>query len=317
MRAQGRATVFVTGTLKRAVPFFVQEPLTAITAAAADEGAEPRRVWLWLNLVSLDAPVVAVLWQTLLDKCIHAAPAALPSAALALSVWFIYVSDRLLDALRIRSGVTSPRHRFYRRHWRAFIAAAMASLFALGWLCGRLSPELLCSGSVLLGAVVIYFLSVHAARPPLRKRLPKEFVVGFLFSIGTCLPAWADKPGDSLELVAPALLFAFLCALNCIAIEYWEWYAYQPANGAPPHRFTVWVGNHLAMSCVSLMLFSILGYIASSASGHPFYLASLVSSAGLFYLAWQNDRIRTEALRVLADAVLLTPAITLAIQAVR
>ena len=54
--------------------------------------------WLWPNLLSLDAPILAVLWQDFLSHR-YAVPLRLPGRlALFLTVWAIYVADRLLDS---------------------------------------------------------------------------------------------------------------------------------------------------------------------------------------------------------------------------
>ena len=60
------------------------------------------RVWLWPNLLSLDAPVVALLWQILFARCFHARVELLPSILLVLAVWLIYAADRTIDAWRGR-----------------------------------------------------------------------------------------------------------------------------------------------------------------------------------------------------------------------
>ena len=71
------------------------------------------RPWLWPNLLSLDAPIVALLWQLLFIRCFHGSLGVLPAVLLAIAVWLIYVADRMLDAWR---GLTKqPRHEFYRR----------------------------------------------------------------------------------------------------------------------------------------------------------------------------------------------------------
>ena len=57
----------------------------------------PTPLWLWPNLLSLDAPLVALVWQ---DFAAHSFghPLRLPARiVLALTVWAIYVVDRLLD----------------------------------------------------------------------------------------------------------------------------------------------------------------------------------------------------------------------------
>jgi hypothetical protein len=294
----------------------VIEPLPVIAAAKAQESA-PDRAWLWLNFASLDAPLVALLWQLLLERCLGLASSLETSAALAVSVWFIYVSDRLLDALRGRSDALAPRHEFYRRHWHAFAAAAMIGLFVLGWLCARIHPFLLRNGFILLGGVIFYFVVVHLGPARLRKLWPKEVVVGLIFSLGTCLPAWTEKADGRRDIWAPALLFAALCVLNCMAIEWWEWFHYRPAFGIPPHRFTRWVGSRLASTTALVAVLSAACVATGPEAMHPFYLASFLSCAALFCLAWQSDRVPVELLRVLADVALLTPAVVTAFAAVR
>lgn len=294
----------------------VTEPLPAI-ANAEKRASAPGRAWLWLNFASLDAPLVALLWQTLLDRCLNVAFSFETSAALVLSVWFIYVSDRLLDALRWRSDALAPRHRFYRQHWYPFACAAMVGLFALGWLCGRIQPLLLRNGFVLLGAVIAYFSVVHLGPPSLRKLWPKEIIVGVIFSLGACLPAWTERPEARSEIVAPALLFATVCVLNCMAIEFWEWYHYQPTFGAPPHRFTCWVGHRLVPATAFVAIITVLAFASGPALMRPFYLASLLSCVALFCLAWRSERMPVELLRVLADVALFTPAIAAVVLNVR
>ena len=56
------------------------------------------KAWLWPNLLSLDAPAVALLWQIFFARCFHAKLEPLPSVLLVLAVWLIYAADRTIDA---------------------------------------------------------------------------------------------------------------------------------------------------------------------------------------------------------------------------
>jgi hypothetical protein len=292
------------------------EPIPTI-AAAQPQIRPANHAWLWLNLASLDAPLVALLWQMLLRKSLNAPFHIAASATLAISVWFIYVSDRLLDALRWRSGEMAPRHFFYRKHWRPLAAAAFAGLLLLSWLCTQITPQIRRNGFLLLGAVIGYFLVVHLGPFTLRKFWPKEVVVGVIFSLGTCLPVWTLKPEAHIELLAPALIFAALCTLNCMAIEFWEWECYDPQFRVPPHRITMWIGNRLAPVTVSVALLSTACFSFAPEPMLPFYVGSFLSGVGLFALAWQSNRMPVEVLRVLADVVLFTPILVLAVSAVQ
>jgi hypothetical protein len=60
-----------------------------VSAAAAS--SSPSRIpwWLWPNVLSLDAPLVAVLWQAALAKVHHVAIMPGLHVALFLAVWLI------------------------------------------------------------------------------------------------------------------------------------------------------------------------------------------------------------------------------------
>jgi hypothetical protein len=53
--------------------------------------------WLWWNILSFDAPMVAVAWALVFAKSAGVALPAAEIAALGLVVWLIYTVDRLLD----------------------------------------------------------------------------------------------------------------------------------------------------------------------------------------------------------------------------
>jgi hypothetical protein len=97
--------------------------------------------WLWLNLLSLDAPIVAVLWQAALGHCYRVKLLPGTQAALFLAVWLIYMVDRVLDSFApVPEGRMSARHAFYRRNRRlicilviptATLLLLLLSLFAI------------------------------------------------------------------------------------------------------------------------------------------------------------------------------------------
>src|SRR4051794_36685341 len=86
--------------------------------------------WQWPNLLGLDAPIVAIVWQALLGAAGHAAIALPGRLGLFLAVWAVYLTDRLLDARTpARTGATEPaRHQFAREHGRILLALLVAVL---------------------------------------------------------------------------------------------------------------------------------------------------------------------------------------------
>jgi len=92
------------------------------------------RWWLVPNLLALDAPLVAVVWQRFLANQSAVVVAWTASVALAATVWCIYLADRWLDARR--GAVDADRHRIAARWPMAFgilfvVAASTAAVFAI------------------------------------------------------------------------------------------------------------------------------------------------------------------------------------------
>ncbi len=254
---------------------------SALSATAA-----PTRLWLWPNLLSLDAPVVAVLWQILFARCFQVPVDALAALLLLATVWLIYAADRTLDAWR--GEVHSPRHEFYRRRWRELLPVWMTILGLTTWLAaGRLPEGLFLRGMILLMAVVVYFALVHSNV----LRLYKEAAVGVLFALGASLVAWGKvkTPAD----VTTILLFSGLCWMNCIAIQKWEG---EKLDWSPSLAAFV-----VACAAVTLL------YAHRPVLGG----AELASAFGFLLLDRVRPRLSADAVRVLADVALLSPILFL------
>jgi hypothetical protein len=266
-------------------------------------------------LLSLDAPVVAVLWQMLFARCFSAPSGAGSVAVLALTVWLIYIADRMLDALQFNPELALPaRHVFCREHWNGMGVALLAGLFTLGGLCAHLSFALLRSGALLAVAVAIYFAIVHTRPISMRRFWPKEVIVGFLFCVGTCLAPWtAAGPEPHSQMLLPAFLFAALCVLNCVAIEYWEWSGCSSFWNDSPHTVSLWIGRRAASLSLGIGGAAALGATACPPQEDGLFIALLLSSIALFALAQFSRRLTMPCRRVLADVALLTPLVALAL----
>lgn len=291
---------------------FTAERLTAPSAAefAAHFQAHPPAAipapipaWLWPNLLSLDAPLVAVLWQLLFARCFRVSLGLPAAAVLVFTVWLVYSADRVFDAWR---GVANaPRHQFYKQHWRSLAPVWIVVILTTAWLACRSLPSTdFERGVILLGCVGIYLLLVHClfARESFREFFnefrAKEILVGALFALGASLVAWGNMktPADA----AAVLLFAVLCWINCAAIETWE--ATFPLKGRANNR------SHLRFIAVCVgLLAGALFFIHRPVLG-----GAEAASACAFLLLWQaRGRFSRNALRVLADAALLSPLLFL------
>jgi hypothetical protein len=163
-------------------------------------------------------------------------------------------------------------------------------------------------GYVALTAIcAVYFVWVHTGSPRAAAAASKEMAVGGIFAFGCVLPAWDAASREARLLLAPAgVLFAVLCWLNCVAIERWEG---RGALSPLAHDSTLWAARHLGCLLVSGALASAgLGLLGRSHTSYSLLALSLAAAFALLKLLEANRRyLSVEALRILADAALLTP----------
>jgi hypothetical protein len=260
---------------------------------------DPAPLWLWPNLLSLDAPLVAMLWQGFLAYRFSLPLRPAGRLVLGLTVWAIYLLDRLLDARRPPSLDEPARHRYYRRHGN-LMAALLAvvvtadALIAIFWL----GTAILRDGLIPLAGVVVYLAAFH--RSGQSAKIPKEIAAAILFTVGTFLTAWATLP--CLGLAWAALAFFVLCLANMIAIETWEWHELRSTM---PHVCTRWLAR-------TYLFWVPAAVIVCALAGSNRWYASVAVSAGACVLLFSfGRRISLEARRALVDGVLLSPILFL------
>lgn len=257
-------------------------------------------LWLLPNLLSLDAPLVAVVWQSFLADC-FALPLRMPGRlVLALTVWGIYLADRLLDVRRPATGVESARHRFYRNHRRLAVGILTAVLVTdllliLFWL----RPAVFRNGLIASAAVSLYLVFLHWKSDA--TRIPKELIVALLFTAGTFLVAWTAAPNPAATLLLPALSFFLLCLANLVTIEMWEWRELRDEKSGRPHRTAIWLGR----SCIIWV--SALAIASFVFGNSAWWNAIAISAAAESLICAIGTRLSLEVRRMLVDAILLSP----------
>lgn len=255
-------------------------------------------VWLWPNLLGLDAPLVALTWQAFVAACFFVPLRPEGRIALGLTVWSIYLADRLLDVRHPAQAPETERHRFHRRH-RKFLtlllaAALCADLVAvLLWL----RPAVLRNGLLPLSGVLLYLGAAHSEGNA--RKMPKELAVALLFTAGTFLIGWTFS-GSTQVLALPALSFLLLCLGNLVTIEMWEWRELRAPCGPVPH----WLTSRLERSLRLWM--PALAAIAFSWGGR-WFLAIGLSATAITAIHLAGSRWSLALRRALIDAALLTP----------
>lgn len=237
--------------------------------------------WLWLNLLSLDAPVVALVWQ---DLAAHSFGNPLRLAArivLGLTVWAVYLADRLLDIRATGPLQNTARHRFYQRHPRA-MSVLLAAVFVLDACLALLELR---RAVFLDGLAVAACVAAYLCIFPLRRSgWEKQVFAALLFSVGVLLVSFTWL--GPRQLLLPAALFGVLCLCNLMLIECWE--------GGRECRF-LWLAP-IAVAGLAMLRPAGVWQHAVALSG---VLLAIVAIAG--------PRLTAAAKRVLADAALLTP----------
>jgi hypothetical protein len=303
---------------------------------------EKRRQPLWLlpNLLSLDAPLIAVAWMWMLAQAlrveyVHAAA----WYVLPLSIWCIYVMDRLLDAwLHPALRATSPRHHFHWR-WRWLLLALVAGggVTCIYQAMFVLPRSMFSAGLVALLLCAVYFLLALFQVQGREVPYVKNVFAGLIFAMGVGIPVNAANANllvtdfnDVLYALAHTgvidaiwnfglmvirtlyvifnqcremLIFALLCMMNITAIDLWE-RAEAEADEETAYAYETTLTFGLVILAGGSLVFAAM---YADEYSKPFYYAVMVAAALLQVVNHYRYRFSPSAQRVLADLALLLP----------
>lgn len=270
-------------------------------------------IWLYPNLLSLDAPVVALAWLHIFSVTWRLYVPWEAYAALGLAVWVIYVADRLLDAsvAEATNGPLEERHHFHKKHRPWFVLAIGVSVLTSVVLIVTSMPmaiyKNLLIGIVLVGA--FFGMSLVQSRDENESPLLKNIIAGVTFAYGTAMIAHIYRPElDLMDLLhAPEfLLFAVLCVLNISAIDLWE-------HAARSEDEEVKATDEISLTLPVMLLAGASIFLAlRDQNDRTFYYAILIATGLLYALNRRRHQLSRPALRTLADVTLLVPWILFA-----
>ena len=277
--------------------------------------------WLWPNLLSLDAPLVAVAWLFMFARAwrvdFHPWHAY---AALGLTVWIIYVLDRLLDVRMRNSDDPSlgRRHHFHAKHWKSFAAGVVVAAGLLLWLVLKQLPVEVFRYAIPMVAMVGGFFALVIMIPSTRE-IPylRNILAGMTFGFGTALAAHIYVPMEPFAEMMRSkevISFGVLCVINISAIHLWE---HSRRSDDPEIR----AADELSLTLPLILLGAAAiwfayqdnpGMFSQAVEGtesltRPFFYAVLISAALLQVINRTRDRYSMDALRSLADAAMILP----------
>jgi hypothetical protein len=266
--------------------------------------------WQWLTVLSLDAPLVAVLWQGLFARLLGVHLSWHDPVLIGLAVWIVYAADRWIEGWRLAPEIVRTQRHFFYIRWRwpvfalGLVAITATTVIALTRLNGREFK----AGFVLLIPTLLYLFShqlVHRHHP---LRLPKEICIAVIFALGCAVAPAVQAPDRIPALILPVTLFGLLCLADCALIASWE-RDVDTLHGQTSLALQWTRGLALIRSLPWLLC--VAGLVALRFT-HPLF-ALCVAASGLLLglLDVAHPRIGRQAARAAVDITLMTPALFL------
>ncbi len=272
-----------------------------------------RPIWLWPNLLSLDAPLVAVAWFWVFKQVwlVKYHQPTLPFL-LAIAVWCVYVADRLLDERMAQMGSKreTSRHQFHRRWRRALTVALLIGTIASMALLVVQARGLIKHGLFVLVPGVGYFV-VSFYDSGRGVSYFKNFLAGLAFGYGTAVGVhFRSRESHDLFfglILSPEVIaFSLLCILNMTAIDHWE----EARESKDPDEKAIYetvLTLLLILLAGAALLMAMRAQRLNLEEQKAFFIAIMVSAAALQVINRVRARFSLDSLRVLADVAMLLP----------
>jgi len=270
--------------------------------------------WIWPNLLGIDAPAVAVLWQYFFACNFSIKIPFSNYLTLFFVVWVIYSVDRLLDARMLkRPDGASVRHLFYLRNYR--IASALTAFLTIltAFFCLYFLPmELIKTGSFVGAFVVVYLLHQIWAKGLMMMIIPKEVFIGMVFAVGSTLTGhtWSGDFFPGAFFSPSVIIFGVLCSINCIAISVWE-RSHDVKNdpNAIPQLLPIVVKLFPAIACTVFISLLVYSFMHHDHVGFPIFMASGIGCGFITALSFFDGKVSSQFLRIAADMAVMIPAL--------
>jgi hypothetical protein len=267
---------------------------------------------LWLNLLCLDAPLVAVAWLWLFARTFRIPLQVGNCMALFLTAWLIYLADRFADSTSLKPDFPgSLRQEFCLRHREIWIATVLLVGGFDAYVIWRTTAlETFLVGAVVGLLALTYLVMNHPLGLVWRSLPAKELAIGILFTAGIFVALLPAIPSLSMPFVTSALALAALCVLNCISIARWERELDEAQGKVSIATRHPGIARRAGSISAGLAVVSLTIAIAH----RP--IAPLAASIGFsaILLTWLNSsraRLEGDERTALADLVLLTPILPL------
>ncbi len=278
-----------------------------------------RPFYLWPNILSIDAALIAVCWQYFLGVQFGLSLDWSRHLILGAAVWLAYAADRWIDGLRISlEKVGTARHRFYITNRYPVLAAWLVVLVsAIALAHFKLERRELLLGWALVAVCLIYALLIQRPGIAWGWLFPKELWASVLFTAGVFFFLW-DKGiphYDTIVLVLVVTAFFLQCFANCNLMAKWE--SEEDRNLGQKTlclKWPFWAKKCKWLAVAAGLISFGLWFVMPFERGLPLIIAFNVSGWALFFLDLNCHRFSSEDLRALGDGALFSPLAALAIE---
>lgn len=274
-----------------------------------------KRLWTYINLLSIDIAVSAALVSFVITSSLLPAVQVSPWAFILLgsTTWLIFTFDHLADAQKIAYPASSKRHRFHQENFYVLLMAflfvffATAAIFFFLELYALVIPAL-----VVVSICGLYFLNYYLLKKYRRIFYGKETLISLGFA-GGCLVIPFSVVTEQKEiwpLVFSGLYLFAIAWQNLLLLGVFE---------KPDHRnerdysMTWWVSwktrKNLFLVCGCAALAA--GITCLMTTGHTVWISLYVSIPLWYFTLWIfRGRFRSvEMIRMLTDGAFLLAGI--------
>jgi 4-hydroxybenzoate polyprenyltransferase len=265
------------------------------------------RFYRLMNILSLDVALGAVCCAAWFANHLNVQLRIYALICLGLTVWIIYTTDHLMDALKMKTDASTARHRFHQKHFKLLVIALLiAGVIDLSLLFS-IRVQVLYAGFVLSGIVIIYLL--------LNRWLNflKEFVVAIVYCGGVLLPAISLK-SDVLAF-ADWILIAILFFTALINLLIFSWYETESDKQDGYNSFSIKFGTEFTRKLVTgLFIIQVLLLIVQGIiSGELLPVLLLFVMNGTLFILFKSPENfkKVEKYRLWGDAIFLLPGLFL------
>lgn len=173
----------------------------------------------WPAVLALDAPAVIATWYLVVASAFGHRPVPTEALLLGLATWLAYMADRLLDGRRFpcANETMSARHRFAQRH-RGVLSVIWCgvAVATCGLALATLDDRTLGIGLAAGVATLLYVIGTYLRPRIVRASVPRELVVGAVFSAGLLIVAGPQGSASSISAFA---ILALPFAANALVVS--------------------------------------------------------------------------------------------------